>query len=96
MTALCVFLHETQLREANNGLKSLNKLIHYDPNFYVPPKFSSVGATRENPKNFFRNAQSKAKINYPSGLVKNVLTGRGQGICELLKAKFEEVYSNSS
>jgi hypothetical protein len=55
----------------------------------------AVAAIRENPKYFYKYAQSKAKIRASVGPLKNndVLIGDDQGMCELLGAQFEKKYS---
>jgi hypothetical protein len=55
-----------------------------------------VEVIRENPKYFFKYAQSKAKIKTPVGLLKDshVLVENDQGMCELLGSKFDSVFSN--
>jgi hypothetical protein len=55
-----------------------------------------VEVIRENPKYFFKYAQSKAKIKTPVGPLKDndVLVGDDQGMCELLGSQFESVFSN--
>jgi hypothetical protein len=54
-----------------------------------------VSAIRENPKYFYKYAQSKVKIRASVGPLKNtdVLVGDDQGMCELLGAQFEKVLS---
>jgi hypothetical protein len=52
-------------------------------------------ATRKNPKYFYKYAQSKAKIRTSMGPLTNndVLIGDDQGMCELIGAQFEKVFS---
>ena len=55
----------------------------------------AVSAIRENPKYFYKYAQSKAKIRASVGPLKNNggLVRDDQGMCELLGAQFEQVFS---